>query len=61
MTNRFYSMQLVEGGSLHQHLQTHGPMEARAAAYLVLQVAEAVQHAHEHGIIHRTSSRTTSC
>ena len=46
-------MTLIEGGSLQQRLQNEGPMEPRAAARLVKQVAEAVQHAHDHDIIHR--------
>ena len=49
----FYSMALVEGGSLQQLLQTRGPIEPHEAARLVQQVAEAVQHAHDKGIIHR--------
>jgi serine/threonine protein kinase len=49
----FYSMALVEGGSLQQRLQTQGPLEPRVAARLIRQVAEAVQHAHENNVIHR--------
>jgi WD40 repeat protein len=49
----FYSMTLIEGGSLQQRLQTEGPMEPHPAARLVKQVAEAVQYAHDHDIIHR--------
>ena len=49
----FYSMALVEGGSLQQLLQRQGPLEPREAVRLVRQVAEAVQHAHDGGVIHR--------
>ena len=49
----FYSMSLVEGGSLHERLQTQGPLDPRSAARLVRQVAEAVQHAHDQDVIHR--------
>jgi WD40 repeat protein len=49
----FYSMTLIEGGSLQQLLQSSGPLEPHVAARLVQQVAEAVQHAHDHDIIHR--------
>jgi WD40 repeat protein len=48
----YFSMKLVEGGSLAQHLRrfTHDP---RAAARLLAQVARAVHHAHQRGILHR--------
>jgi eukaryotic-like serine/threonine-protein kinase len=48
----FFAMALVEGGSLKQCL-IDGPVPARVAARLLQQVAEGVQHAHEHGVIHR--------
>jgi serine/threonine-protein kinase len=48
----YFSMKFVEGGSLavHKHLF---PADPPAAARLVAQVARAVQHAHERGILHR--------
>ncbi len=48
----FFSMGYVEGQSLAAHL-ARGPMPPRDAATLVRDVAEAVQHAHDHGVIHR--------
>jgi WD40 repeat protein/serine/threonine protein kinase len=48
----YFTMPLVEGGSLQQVVAA-GPLPARAAARLVRQVAEAVQHAHERGVVHR--------
>jgi WD40 repeat protein len=48
----YFTMQLVSGGSLQEQLRD-GPLPPRTAARLVLQVAEAVQYAHERGIIHR--------
>ena len=48
----FFSMGYVEGQSLAAHL-ARGPMPPREAATLVRDVAEAVQHAHDHGVIHR--------
>jgi WD40 repeat protein/serine/threonine protein kinase len=48
----FLVMQLANGGSLQQHL-ADGPLPARLAAEIVQRLAEAVQHAHEHGVIHR--------
>jgi WD40 repeat protein len=48
----YFSMGFVEGTSLAERLAA-GPIEPRAAAELVRQVAESVQFAHEHGVIHR--------
>ncbi len=49
---RFFSMKLIEGGSLSQRLEEWGP-DPRATARLVATVAGAVQHAHDRGILHR--------
>ena len=49
----FYSMEFVEGGSLAARIKEGGPLPPREATRLVRQVAEAVQAAHEKGIIHR--------
>ena len=49
----FYSMALVEGGSLQQLLQRQGPLEPRTAARMMRQAAQAVQYAHDGGIVHR--------
>jgi hypothetical protein len=48
----YFTMTFMAGGSLQQVL-AGGPLPAAVAAALVRQVAEAVQHAHEHGVIHR--------
>jgi WD40 repeat protein/tRNA A-37 threonylcarbamoyl transferase component Bud32 len=48
----YFSMGFVEGESLAQNVAA-GPLSARRAAELVRQVAEAVQYAHERGVIHR--------
>jgi WD40 repeat protein len=45
----YYSMRLVEGGSL----AGRAAADARAAAGLIAQVARAVHHAHQRGILHR--------
>jgi serine/threonine-protein kinase len=45
-------MEYVEGRNLSQHL-SEGPLPPREAARLVAEVARAVQHAHEQGILHR--------
>jgi hypothetical protein len=48
----FFSMKLIEGGSLAQHLGRHRE-DPRGAARLVASVARAVHHAHQRGILHR--------
>lgn len=48
----WFSMEHVVGQSLEQIVREH-PMEARLAARCVLRVADAVQHAHENGVLHR--------
>src|SRR5262249_53633435 len=48
----FFSLELVEGGSLAARLKA-GQLPAREAAALVEKVARAMAHAHEHGIVHR--------
>ena len=49
----FFVMEYIEGDSLSQRLAAQGPLPAREAARLVAEVARAVQHAHEQGILHR--------
>jgi WD40 repeat protein/serine/threonine protein kinase/Flp pilus assembly protein TadD len=55
----FFSMKLIEGGSLAQHLRTRaaageaGGMPPADAARLLATVARAVHHAHQRGILHR--------
>ena len=48
----YFTMELVDGGSLAQRL-IGAPQPARQAAELVATLAEAVQAAHECGIVHR--------
>jgi serine/threonine-protein kinase len=48
----YFTMELIEGGSLRQKL-AHTPQPARPAAALAATLAEAVQVAHEGGIVHR--------
>lgn len=49
---QYFSMALIEGGSLRD-LLNDGPLPPAIGAQIVQQLAEAVQHAHEHGIVHR--------
>jgi tetratricopeptide (TPR) repeat protein len=48
----YFAMELVRGSSLDDYAQTH-PMNARQKLALMGRICEAVQHAHERGLIHR--------
>jgi serine/threonine-protein kinase len=48
----YFTMELIEGGSLAQHL-AGAPQPAGAAAQLVATLAEAVRVAHQGGVVHR--------
>ncbi|MBL8244671.1 MAG: protein kinase [Rhodanobacteraceae bacterium] len=48
----FFSMRLVRGQSLAEHMQKQGPLPARRAAGLMRTVAEAVDYAHRLGVLH---------
>ena len=48
----FYSMQFVEGTTLAKRLAV-GPLPPREAAALLAKVADAVQAAHDRGVLHR--------
>jgi tetratricopeptide (TPR) repeat protein len=48
----YFSMGYVEGQSLSQRL-AGGPLPAREAAELIRHVAEAIEYAHQRGVIHR--------
>ena len=49
----FIALELIEGPTLAQWLLRHGPMTPVFAAEVIRSAAEAVQYAHEHGVIHR--------
>ncbi|MEZ5967158.1 MAG: serine/threonine-protein kinase [Planctomycetota bacterium] len=48
----YFTMRLIEGESLAQRLW-RGPLPPRHAARLVGEVARAIQHSHERGVLHR--------
>jgi len=43
----------VEGSTAQERLSTHGPMDGRDAARLVADLADALERAHQAGILHR--------
>lgn len=49
----YYSMELLEGGSLKTYLQEYGTLPPNIALRLTKQIAEALAYAHEAGWIHR--------
>ena len=49
----YYSMELLEGGSLKTYLQEYGTLPPSVALRLTKQIAEALAYAHEAGWIHR--------
>ncbi|MGA2046158.1 MAG: tetratricopeptide repeat protein [Terracidiphilus sp.] len=48
----YFAMELVRGPSLDEYAETH-PMNTRQKLTLMGRICEAVQHAHERGLIHR--------
>jgi serine/threonine protein kinase len=46
-------MEYVEGCSLKDYVDKHGPLCYREAAGYIVQIALGLQHAHERGLIHR--------
>jgi serine/threonine protein kinase len=49
----YLAMQYVGGGTLRQSLQHQRPLEAALTIHYILQMARALHHAHQHGIVHR--------
>jgi eukaryotic-like serine/threonine-protein kinase len=49
----FYAMQLIDHGTLKDRIKKHGPLTWQQGAAYAAQIASALQHAHNHGIIHR--------
>ncbi|MBI5366791.1 MAG: serine/threonine protein kinase, partial [Planctomycetes bacterium] len=49
----FYTMELVDGESLHALLRRAGPLPPRAAVRIARDAARALHHAHEQGLVHR--------
>src|SRR5262249_28658143 len=50
---KIISMNFLDGCSLHDLLRQEGPLSVERALPLVRQIAEALQAAHEAGVVHR--------
>jgi len=51
--NLFYSMEYVEGESLHECLKKNGPVPWEDSLRIGIDISSALKHAHDMGIIHR--------
>lgn len=49
----FYVMEVVDGGTVKDLLQTRGPLQWPAVVEIGRQLCSALQFAHNHGVIHR--------
>jgi serine/threonine protein kinase len=49
----FYSMELVDGPSLHDTLKSEGPVVWRDVVRMTIDICHALKHAHDRGVIHR--------
>ncbi len=49
----FIAMRLVRGGDVRSLLDRHGPLPPARAGQIIAQVAEALDAAHAHGLVHR--------
>ena len=49
----FYAMPFIEGASLADLLRVEGPLDPDHAVAIVAPVLEALEYAHQHGIVHR--------
>ncbi len=49
----YYAMQYIAGRSLQEFIQTQESMDVRGAVEITVAIAQALQHAHELGVIHR--------
>lgn len=57
----YMAMRLVRGGDLASRLGEEGPMTPTEALHLLGQIADALDAAHDHGIIHRDIKPPTCC
>src|SRR5262249_13215233 len=50
---QYFVMEYVEGRTLRQELEEGKRFEEREALEIILQIAQALQHAHRRGLVHR--------
>lgn len=50
---QYIVMEYIDGITLKEYFDQQGIIEWKEALYLTSQVLKALQHAHEHGIVHR--------
>ena len=48
----YFAMEFIRGMALDEYARSHG-LDARACLELVARVCDAVQHAHDKGVVHR--------
>lgn len=49
----FIVMELVEGMTLKEYIQKHGPLQVEEAVKIMIELTSAINHAHENDLIHR--------
>ncbi|MHC5020365.1 MAG: serine/threonine-protein kinase [Planctomycetota bacterium] len=49
----YFTMDLIDGHDLEDHIRHHGPMATAEALELLATIADALDHAHSQGVIHR--------
>jgi len=49
----YFVMEYVEGKNVHELLKERGPFSEREALEIILGIAQALEHAHERGLVHR--------
>ena len=49
----FLVLDFVDGVSLREYLRLHAPLPVDEATRIAIQIADALQYCHEHGVVHR--------
>ena len=52
-TYHYIVMEYVEGPNLKEYIKEHGPLPVEKAVDITIQILNALEHAHHHGVIHR--------
>lgn len=59
---QFIVMEYIDGITLKEYMEYRAqPLTYKETLHFITQVLAALQHAHEKGIVHRTSSATSCC